>query len=218
MSLGIYFSTLNEGPFKDHVVMFDDVSRVLKLAGTFTDKARQIATTEQCAACHVRLGLHGGPRRSVEYCVTCHNPGTVDPDGDESVEMSYMVHSIHMGRERPLAYIVYGYGGSVHDYSDVGYPQSPLYCENCHAAGIGAEGGVWDSTANTAQNHLKGDKLARVVAETSFRYEIISATETGPGQFPVVTFAVNDPSLGSRYDISTDPQFTSAGASLLSSG
>jgi OmcA/MtrC family decaheme c-type cytochrome len=241
---------------------------IIPATGAVVRPARQIATTEQCAACHVRLGLHGGPRRSVEYCVTCHNPGTVDPDGDESVEMSYMVHSIHMGRERPLAYIVYGYGGSVHDYSDVGYPQSPLYCENCHAAGIGAEGGVWDSTANTAacggchadgvvksgpdagtglyayryqhsfesapvgdglcvschavgssaggnaQNHLKGDKLARVVAETSFRYEIISATETGPGQFPVVTFAVNDPSLGSRYDISTDPQFTSAGASL----
>lgn len=43
VSLGIYFSTLNTGAFQDHVVMFDSRSRVLKLKGSFTDKARQIA-------------------------------------------------------------------------------------------------------------------------------------------------------------------------------
>ena len=42
VSLGIFFSSLNEGAFKDHVVMFDDTSKVLKLKGEFTDKAQQI--------------------------------------------------------------------------------------------------------------------------------------------------------------------------------
>jgi len=42
VSLGIFFSTLNEGAFKDHVVMFDNTSRVLKLNGSFTDKCLQI--------------------------------------------------------------------------------------------------------------------------------------------------------------------------------
>ena len=42
VSLGIYFSTLNEGSFKDHVIMFDNVSTVLKLSGSFSDKAMQI--------------------------------------------------------------------------------------------------------------------------------------------------------------------------------
>lgn len=42
MSLGIYFSTLNTGAFKDHVIMFDDKSTVKKLSGTFTDKISQV--------------------------------------------------------------------------------------------------------------------------------------------------------------------------------
>lgn len=42
ISLGVYFSALNNGAFKDHVIMFDDASRVLKLNGTFTDKIMQI--------------------------------------------------------------------------------------------------------------------------------------------------------------------------------
>ena len=43
-----------------------------------------IAATANCDSCHERLDLHGGPRHTVEYCVTCHNPGTTDPDGGES--------------------------------------------------------------------------------------------------------------------------------------
>ena len=45
ISLGIYFSSLNEGAFKDHVIMFDNNSRVLQLTGAFTDKVQQIKTT-----------------------------------------------------------------------------------------------------------------------------------------------------------------------------
>lgn len=42
ISLGIYFSALNTGSFKDHVIMFDHVSRKLKLKGTFTDRIDQV--------------------------------------------------------------------------------------------------------------------------------------------------------------------------------
>lgn len=42
VSLGIYFSSLNEGYFKDHVIMFDSTSRVKKLTGTFTQKCSQV--------------------------------------------------------------------------------------------------------------------------------------------------------------------------------
>ena len=47
LSLGVYFSTLNEGAFKDHVIMFDRVSRVKALSGAFSDKIIQLrsATT-----------------------------------------------------------------------------------------------------------------------------------------------------------------------------
>lgn len=42
ISLGIFFSTLNEGAFKNNVIMFDDTSRIKQLSGSFCDKLSQI--------------------------------------------------------------------------------------------------------------------------------------------------------------------------------
>jgi len=46
LSLGIYFSTLNTGSFKDHVMMFSDRSRVKTLYGEFCDKVLQLKSDE----------------------------------------------------------------------------------------------------------------------------------------------------------------------------
>lgn len=45
ISLGVYFSSLNEGAFKDNVIMFDERSRALKLSGSFVNKVRQITSS-----------------------------------------------------------------------------------------------------------------------------------------------------------------------------
>ena len=42
ISLGIYFSALNEGAFHNQVIMFDEKSSVMKLAGSFCEKVKQI--------------------------------------------------------------------------------------------------------------------------------------------------------------------------------
>ena len=42
MSLGIYFSTLNEGAFHKNVIMFDSTSRVKQLSGSFTEMWNQV--------------------------------------------------------------------------------------------------------------------------------------------------------------------------------
>jgi len=46
ISLGIYFSTLNEGAFQDQVVMFSDKSKAKQLSGSFSDKVMQLKSTE----------------------------------------------------------------------------------------------------------------------------------------------------------------------------
>jgi len=46
VSLGIYFSSLNKGSFKDHVIMFSEKSEVKKLAGSFSDKVMDLKTTK----------------------------------------------------------------------------------------------------------------------------------------------------------------------------
>lgn len=43
VSLGIYFSTLNEGAFHKNVIMFDNTSRVKQLSGTFSEMFSDIA-------------------------------------------------------------------------------------------------------------------------------------------------------------------------------
>lgn len=41
-SLGLYFSTLNEGAFHKNVIMFDSTSRVKQLSGSFTEMWKQV--------------------------------------------------------------------------------------------------------------------------------------------------------------------------------
>lgn len=226
---------------------------------------RAIVADANCNDCHSRLEIHGGPRVTVEYCVTCHNPGTIDPDSGESLDMAYMVHSIHLGEGRAEPYVIYGFGGSAHDYSEVTYPQSPLFCENCHAASdVTPQGDAWVSTATApscggchvdglltgapdavtgivtyafqhdfggpvadgtcvnchaqgavgggnAANHLVGPRLATEVARNEFEFEIIDVTSFAPGETPTVTYAINNPADGTRYDINTDPAFVTGG-------
>ena len=45
VSLGIYFSSLNEGAFKQNVIMFDNKSTVKQLSGKFTDMVDQIQSS-----------------------------------------------------------------------------------------------------------------------------------------------------------------------------
>jgi OmcA/MtrC family decaheme c-type cytochrome len=120
--------------------------------GVVTTKA--IADSANCYGCHYDLAIHGGPRKTVEYCVTCHNPGTVDQDTGESMDLAYLAHSIHMGEDRTdigKPFVVYGYGerfGSANDFSEVTYPQSKTYCETCHEASLTApDGDNWNADA-----------------------------------------------------------------------
>ena len=42
LSLGIYFSMLQKGSFKDHIIAFDDVSRFIRLSGSYLDRLEYI--------------------------------------------------------------------------------------------------------------------------------------------------------------------------------
>ncbi len=111
------------------------------LHGNFynTYSARQIATEATCNTCHAKLALHGGGRTQMEYCVTCHNPGTNDANSGNSLDLKVMVHKLHNGRNLPsktmdsLAYKIWGFSNAAHDYGELSYPQSMTNCTRCHA-------------------------------------------------------------------------------------
>lgn len=90
---------------------------------------RRIVDNDTCNACHDRLEFHGGPRTDVDYCVTCHNPSSIDGDTGNSVDMKRLIHNIHSAR---TDYQIVGYGGSVHDWSDLVWTQDIRNCQTCH--------------------------------------------------------------------------------------
>jgi OmcA/MtrC family decaheme c-type cytochrome len=238
---------------------------------------KEIADTANCDKCHNSFTLHGGPRKTVDYCVTCHNPGSIDQDTGNPIDMAYLAHSIHPGPDRAVdgdmvPFVIWGFGEQFgfgeHDYSEVTFPQDLLYCENCHEQSeVTPDGNVWNEDASvktcggchadglvfgtpdpvTGQpddfmfNHefadvnigvqndgscgschlgtistagpalkihssIEDSARARNTAGDNFIYEFISATNTGPGETPVVTFKITDPD-GTPYDILTDPEF-----------
>ncbi len=102
-------------------------------------KTREIVNTESCNACHTRLSLHGDIRREIQLCIMCHSPQSTDGNSGNTVDMAVMIHKIHMGESLPSVldgspYQIVGFGNTVHDYSDVVYPQSVQNCDTCHTS------------------------------------------------------------------------------------
>ncbi|NDY95710.1 OmcA/MtrC family decaheme c-type cytochrome [Wenzhouxiangella limi] len=96
---------------------------------------RRIATQENCVGCHAseEFSFHGGPRKTVEYCVTCHTDGDIDGGTGNSISFTTMVHAIHSPELQDEPYAVVGFGDRLHSYEGVTYPQDVRNCTTCHS-------------------------------------------------------------------------------------
>ena len=108
------------------------------------DNHRLIVNNAACNACHDNLEVHGEARFDVEYCVTCHNPYSIDGDTATepwggSVDMKVMIHKIHYGINLANGYRVVGFGGRPHDFSNIVFPQDVRNCTTCHRESNTAE-------------------------------------------------------------------------------
>ncbi|MCU0976740.1 MAG: OmcA/MtrC family decaheme c-type cytochrome [Steroidobacteraceae bacterium] len=106
-------------------------------AGGAVTAQREIVNNAACNACHDVLFFHGGSadgggRRDLQYCVTCHNPGSADPETNNSVDMMIMTHKIHAGAELANGYSIVGYGNTFYDYSNIEWTQDIRNCGTCH--------------------------------------------------------------------------------------
>ena len=216
---------------------------------TFT---RLIVNTATCNACHDELAFHGEARFDVEYCVTCHNPYSIDPDTAAepwggTVDMKRMIHKIHYGKNLTNGYFIVGYGPRLHDYSDIVFPQDVRNCMTCHQESDSTvpQASNWRTVQNTATcgschddidfaagDHIGGinddaacvechgdastidggayrvsvvHQIPEAIAAEAFEYEVVSVSNTAPGQAPTVQLRVIDPTNGdTAYDIN-DP-------------
>jgi OmcA/MtrC family decaheme c-type cytochrome len=120
--------------------------------GMAVTETRDIVTNDACNNCHTPLALHGGAREDVRLCATCHAPGYEDPESGNTLDFQTMVHKIHRGSSLPsvengVDYFIVGFRGSVHDYSDVEFPQDVRNCTTCHA---GPDGDNWNTVPSRA--------------------------------------------------------------------
>ncbi len=117
---------------------------------------RDVVRTLDCNACHDSLAEHGGSRKSVQLCIMCHQPQTVDPNTGNTLDMPVLIHKIHMGSSLPSVvaggkYDIVGYQNSVSDFSNVVYPADVRRCQTCHNPKNGAaQTNAWLTTPNRA--------------------------------------------------------------------
>jgi OmcA/MtrC family decaheme c-type cytochrome len=110
---------------------------------------RVVVDIAKCDVCHSVLALHGDNRNdNAQVCVVCHNPASTDvserqtltaagTDGlwEQSIDFKQMIHAIHDGSVRGAAgspFVIYGYGGSINNFTDVVYPGQLNRCDACH--------------------------------------------------------------------------------------
>jgi OmcA/MtrC family decaheme c-type cytochrome len=203
--------------------------------------------------------MHGEARFDVAYCVTCHNPYSIDGDTAAqpwggTVDMKQMIHKIHYG-DLTNGYTIIGYGGREHDYADVEFPQDARNCQTCHqdtltdtvpqainwklvqnraTCGSCHDWIDWDGSEGDANLLHWGNltflddmqcvdchgpdatildgayrvevvhTIPEAVAAEAFEYDVVSVTNTGIGQEPIVQIRVLNPNTGAAYDIN-DP-------------
>jgi len=51
----------------------------------------------------------------------------------QTVDFRTMIHKIHRGENLASEYTIYGFGGSVNDFTDVRFPGDLRDCEKCHS-------------------------------------------------------------------------------------
>jgi OmcA/MtrC family decaheme c-type cytochrome len=100
---------------------------------------RKVVDIAKCNTCHSFLSVHGGNRNEIEQCVLCHNPNQTDSPfrpaaqaPNQTVDLAYMIHRIHTGDSSTAEYTIYGYGGSVNDFTKIRFPGDRRNCAECH--------------------------------------------------------------------------------------
>ena len=181
-------NTLERAPVKNAVKYF-------AITGTATTPRRTVVDIAACDRCHQSLSLHGGSRTDEPaVCVICHNSSATDisrrpashmtnslydqfsavgVDGKREVPIHFktMIHRIHAAGEAAVhdagggGIVVYGYGNSVNDFSEVEFPgngsKALSRCDNCHINTVASKTytlplptGVLGTTVQTADPSL----------------------------------------------------------------
>jgi OmcA/MtrC family decaheme c-type cytochrome len=175
---------------------------------------RTVVDIAKCDVCHSVLSVHGNNRTDQPgVCVVCHNPNATDlsqriaagATGEQSIDFKVMIHAIHAGESdkggfRTKGIVVYGYGGSVNDFSDVVFPGKLNNCANCHAGTSYQLTGIW---AQPTANGILGTTVSTGASATdptdNLRNSPITAVCTSCHDDAATKVHIQDPGSGGIF-------------------
>jgi OmcA/MtrC family decaheme c-type cytochrome len=205
------------GAFADRLAV-KSVFKDAAISGSVVAR-RLIVDVAKCNVCHAVLSLHGNNRTDeIGVCTVCHNAnatdagfrplgGSVDGKAEEAVDFKTMVHAIHAGQAdkggfRTKGLTIYGFGGSVNEFSGVVFPGKLDDCTTCHVGTSYQLLGGW--TAPTA-NGLLGTTIASGASSTdptdNLRVSPTAAVCASCHDSPVARLHMQDPSTGGTFSV-----------------
>ncbi len=98
--------------------------------------ARDVVRDDACNVCHAQVQAHD-QRRTVKLCLTCHNPGTTDPETGSTVDLAVMIHKIHGGNYTTTPYEVVGFRQTYFDFSNTRFAGPTGEAKECGACHTG---------------------------------------------------------------------------------
>ncbi len=141
---GYQNTTLLPGTEQAQTIREAGINKVFNFSvdGSPVQPRRKVVDVAKCNMCHSFLSLHGGNRNQIEQCVLCHNPNQTDSPTrpanlapTHTVDFAHMIHRIHTGNTSTDEYTIYGFGGSVNDFTKIRFPGDTRDCAVCHVNG-----------------------------------------------------------------------------------
>ena len=135
------------GTEKQMPATYGAINKVINFSvdGSPVEPRRTVVSIDKCNQCHSFLSTHGENRNRIEQCVMCHNPNENDgarrpasQNPPQAINFAQMIHKIHTGENLKAdggSLVIYGFGGSKNDFSDVRFPADRRNCDLCHING-----------------------------------------------------------------------------------
>ena len=134
---------------------------------------------------------------------------TVASDGknEESIDFKTMIHAIHAGESdkggfRTKGITIYGFGGSVNDFSGVVFPGKLNDCSNCHAGTSYQLTGTWTAPAagGILGNTISSGTLATDPAD-NLRISPTAAVCSSCHDSALAKNHMQDPNMGGSFSV-----------------
>ena len=141
-------------PTVDFTLAANGVATPVKAADGTLALSRKVVAMESCNSCHAPLAAHG-TRVDPNYCVICHNTGSIDFNTNNPIDLKSMLHKLHGGKNvLTKDYSINGLSFKLTDpvtkaVSGTAFPQDVKNCATCHETQYAAQAANWKSVPST---------------------------------------------------------------------